>query len=66
MFGLVHLLNLAKSFSSADISVDTISQIFYAAFLGIFFAAIYFRTRNLWISVLFHSLFDIADGCLLG
>lgn len=62
LFGLVHLTNLFNILKGKDVMIETISQVFYVTFLGIFFAAIYLRTKNLWIAVIIHSLFDIADG----
>ncbi len=62
LFGLVHLTNLLNILKGRDVIIETISQVFYATFLGIFFAAIYLRTKNLWIAVIIHALFDIADG----
>ena len=61
-FGLVHLTNLLNILKGKDVMIETISQVFYATFLGILFAAIYLRTKNLWIAVIIHALFDIADG----
>lgn len=62
LFGLVHLTNLLNILKGKDVMIETISQVFYATFLGILFAAIYLRTKNLWIPVIIHALFDIADG----
>lgn len=61
LFGIVHLINLLNILKGQDILVETISQIFYAFFLGIFFAAVYLRTQNIWISVIIHTLFNLAD-----
>ena len=54
-FGVIHLINLG----CADMWV-TILQVFYAAGVGIFFGAVYVRTRNLWGPVAMHALIDIA------
>ena len=61
-FGLVHLVNLMNMLKGKDVMLETLSQVFYSTFLGIFFAAIHLRTKNLWLAVIIHSLFDIADG----
>jgi membrane protease YdiL (CAAX protease family) len=38
------------------------AQIIYATFLGIFFAGIYLRTKNIWLCMLIHALIDISAG----
>lgn len=53
-FGLIHLVNL---FSTVG---PTLIQVGYATGLGIFFGAVYLRTRNLWGPVVLHSLIDIS------
>lgn len=55
IFGLIHLMNLG----SADVP-STIMQVFYAAGMGIFFGAVYARTRNLWGTVVIHAIIDIS------
>jgi len=57
IFGLAHLVNL---FGAPDMVIATISQVIYATFLGIFFAAIYIRTRNIWVVASLHALFNWA------
>ena len=59
LFGLWHLINLV---SCPWLIVSTGIQVVYASFIGIYFAAIYLRTNNLWTVILLHSLFDFA-GC---
>ncbi|MFN6432352.1 hypothetical protein EUCA11A_39580 [Eubacterium callanderi] len=53
-FGLLHLVNL---FSTVG---PTLIQVGYATGLGIFFGAVYLRTRNLWGPVVVHALIDIS------
>ena len=53
-FGLIHLINL---FSTVG---PTLIQVGYATGLGIFFGAVYLRTRNLWGPVVVHALIDIS------
>ena len=53
-FGLIHLVNL---FSTVG---PTLIQVGYATGLGIFFGAVYLRTRNLWGPVVVHALIDIS------
>lgn len=56
MFGAAHLTNLL---SSAPFGV--LMQCVFAASLGTLFAAIYFRTGNLWVTVFLHGAMDIAS-----
>jgi len=55
-FGAAHLTNLL---SSAPFGV--LMQCVFAASLGTLFAAIYFRTGNLWVTVFLHGAMDIAS-----
>ena len=61
LFGLLHLFNL----SSQD-TLGTIVQVFAAGAGGITYAAIYFRTGNIWILVFVHMLNDIGTGAFYG
>lgn len=56
LFGAAHLTNLL---SSAPFGV--LMQCVFAASLGTLFAAIYFRTGNLWVTVFLHGAMDIAS-----
>ena len=53
-FGLIHLVNLFSTVGPTQIQVG------YATGLGIFFGAVYLRTRNLWGPVVVHALIDIS------
>ena len=55
LFGSAHLVNLI---GTSNFVIGTISQLFYTFFLGIFFAAIYIRTKNIWTVVILHAIFD--------
>ena len=55
-FGAAHLTNLT---GSAPLGV--LMQCVFAASLGTLFAAIYFRTGNLWVTVFLHGAMDIAS-----
>ena len=55
LFGAAHLTNLM---SSEPFGV--LMQCLFAGALGSLFAAIYFRTGNLWVTVFLHSAMDIA------
>lgn len=57
LFGIVHLLNL---FSEPQMLVSTIDQVFYSIFIGVFFAAIYLRTNNIWLVAFYHFLYNIV------
>ena len=54
-FGAAHLSNLL---SSAPLGV--LMQCAFTAALGTLFAAIYFRTGNIWVTVFLHAAMDIA------
>ena len=56
LFGAAHLTNL---FGSAPFGV--LMQCVFAASLGTLFAAIYFRTGNLWVTVFLHGAMDISS-----
>jgi membrane protease YdiL (CAAX protease family) len=58
LFGAVHLLNLTHS----NDYIATMTQIIYATFLGILFAAIYYVTKNIWSVIFLHSALDISSG----
>lgn len=56
LFGCAHLTNLL---SSAPLGV--LMQCIFAASLGVLYAAIYFRTGNLWVTVFLHGGMDIMS-----
>ena len=56
LFGAAHLTNLL---GSAPFGV--LMQCLFAASLGSLFAAIYFRTGNLWVTVFLHGGMDIIS-----
>ncbi len=59
LFGLVHLLNL---FDHPDLILFTVSQVFYATFIGIYLAVLYLKTRNIWVVALCHAAIDLAGA----
>ena len=61
LFGAAHLTNLA---GSAPFGV--LMQCVFAASLGTLFAAIYFRTGNLWVVVFLHGAMDISSMLIGG
>lgn len=60
VFGLIHMVNLA---GKPWFIVGTCTQVVYAFIIGFFFATVYVRTRNLWVVIVFHALYDLG-GCL--
>lgn len=56
VFGVLHLLNL---FNGAPL-VPTLFQVLYASAIGLMFAAVYARTRNILALMIAHSLVDIS------
>ena len=61
LFGGAHLTNL---FGSAPFGV--LMQCVFAASLGTMFAAIYFRTGNIWVTVFLHGAMDITSMLIGG
>lgn len=60
LFGLGHIVNLLQQRHSL---LSNLTQITYALFFGVFFAASFLRQASIWPAILTHALFDIA-GCL--
>ena len=56
IFGLSHITNLFVGTSP----VGVLSQSLNAALAGILYATIYFRSGNLWVPIIVHSLWDLA------
>lgn len=56
IFGLLHLINI---FSGAPV-VETLFQVMYATAIGLMFAAVYARTRNIIATMIVHSLVDAS------
>lgn len=56
VFGLGHLGNLKDN---PDV-VGTIGQVIYAVGVGIYLAALYARTKNIWFNVVLHFFVDIS------
>lgn len=61
VFGLIHLLNLRHGLFLLD---STLIQVVNATGIGVFFCAIYARTRNLWGPVIIHTLTDISSDLI--
>ena len=58
-FGCMHLTNLLVY---PSLVVATITQVIYAAEVGIIFAVIYYRSGNLLPCIVLHGLFDFASS----
>ena len=56
IFGLAHVFNFLVSEPAA-----VVSQLVYAFFLGVFFAAIYYVTKDIWSVILIHGLIDTVS-----
>jgi len=54
LFGLIHFMNLLSGASLSGVLL----QVLNAFLVGMVFAAIYFRTGNLWTVVLIHAVWD--------
>lgn len=61
LFGAAHLSNLAGA-----AAFGVLMQCVFAAALGALFAAIYFRTGNLWVVVFLHAAMDIVSMLIGG
>ena len=61
LFGAAHLTNLM---SSEPFGV--LMQCLFAGALGSLFAAVYFRTGNIWVTVFLHGMMDIASMLIGG
>jgi hypothetical protein len=53
IFGLMHLVNL-----SANNVESTLIQVLYATFIGVFFASIFIKTKNLYGLIIIHAFID--------
>lgn len=61
LFGCLHLFNL----SYGD-PIKVIVQVIAAAATGVLYAAIYFRSGNIWLMVVMHAMHDIAAATRYG
>ena len=59
IFGLLHLAIL---FVFPGLVISATSQVLYAAFVGVYFACIYIRCKNLYSVIILHAFFD---ACVL-
>ncbi len=61
IFGLLHLFNM-----ESQNPTSTVAQAIMASATGIMYAAIYFRSGNIWVLVFLHALNDIAAASAFG
>jgi membrane protease YdiL (CAAX protease family) len=54
IFGLTHLFNIFSGMSLTDVLL----QVLYTTLISIVWAIIYIRTKNIWIIILLHTLFN--------
>jgi membrane protease YdiL (CAAX protease family) len=57
-FGIAHLVNLIES---PGLVIVTLAQVVYAFFIGVFFASVYLRSKNIWVVIIYHALMDFAS-----
>lgn len=55
IFGLGHFPNMI---AKPELFVSIIIQMIYASLIGLFFAAVYIRCRNIWPVIIIHAVFD--------
>ncbi len=58
LFGLAHLVNLL---GSATVS-EVLTQVTYAAIVGVFFGAVIIKTGSIWPGVIVHAVVDMASS----
>ena len=58
IFGAAHLVNLI---GKTGFLVATLSQVIYATFIGIFFAACVLRSRSIWPAIIIHAAIDFVS-----
>ncbi len=59
IFALSHLANLI---SQPEAVITTGTQVVYTFFLGVLLASIYLRTRNIWLVVGLHMVFNVTGS----
>ena len=56
IFGCIHFMN----FLGGQALGSTIIQMCSAAIAGIYFGAVYFKTKNIWVPVILHGFWDLC------
>lgn len=54
IFGLSHLINLFEGIGFSDILL----QVGYSFLMGLMWAVVYLKTKNIWMSILLHSTYN--------
>ena len=62
LFGVIHIVNLS-GYDLASI-LTTVSQIISATIIGMYFALVYTKSKNLWAVAIIHALIDGATFVL--
>ena len=57
LFGLMHIVNTSVT---DGMTAQIIWQTVYATAIGMFFAAVFVRTRNVWGCMIAHALYDLS------
>lgn len=55
IFGLCHLVNLI---GHPSLIITTLTQVMYSFLIGVLFASIYLRCKNIWAVIILHAIFD--------
>jgi len=61
IFGITHYLNLLNEPFSGTAFLDTSVSVFSAFCTGVFLAAVYLKSMNIWVSVFLHAVWDFAN-----
>lgn len=61
LFGMVHLVNLSNGLNAANV-IYTFSQILFATMYGIFFSAILYKTKSIWLCGLIHGMINFVGN----
>jgi len=56
LFGVVHILNIIV----VGEYLPVIAQVIYAPFVGVCYAALFLRTKTLWVPILLHGLTNVS------
>jgi membrane protease YdiL (CAAX protease family) len=56
IFGVAHIVNIIHGTGIFPV----VGQIIYAAFIGVFYAALFLRTKTLWVPILLHGLTNVS------
>ena len=61
IFGAIHMFN---AIAGAGV-IETVGQAVFATFAGMFFAAVYIRTKSLWAPIILHAVFDLPEFIMI-